>query len=463
MGSSDLMQSSTSSLTFLLHVSLLLLLNSETGSAGQHQWPFSLGSSGSSSEYRPQNVINSLITPMIPRSECFTSADNRAGICMSKKACASSGGISAGSCGVIGTCCIYQGSCRSVINANESYFVSPSYPNSQVDRLDPPICIFTLERNNIFQKYPVCQIRIDFDEFTLAPPFNGSCSGFTDSFVISGATTFNTTGLPETGICGDMSGQHMYLNVDPDDMSKPLLLVVNAANDRMFNRKWSIRIRQIPCKSASRAPAGCLQYFTSNTGVIESFNFRGFSQSQNPAGGPPVIIGPNPNGLNPPAINPNQPFLAGPNLQPSQLYPAPKYMNNMRYGICVAQQPLICGIRWEASEFDFGGNRLDLSGVGMSNQGSNFGCTIHSGGGFGDQGDYVLMPGASRDGINDLENIFCGQKLNALPDQNTNAPLVSFMKPFVVYVKTDASAGNPFNGPQNQKGFQMQYETIPCA
>ena len=426
--------------------------------APSKQWPFSMSSSPDS--YRPQHVINSLITPMIPRSECFTSADNRAGICMSKKACATSGGISAGSCGVIGTCCIYQGSCRSVVNANESYFVSPAYPNSQIDRLDPPICIFTLERDNLFQKWPVCQIRVDFDEFSLAPPVRGACSGLTDSFVISGASNFNTSGLPESGICGDMSGQHMYFNVDPSDVSKPLLLVINAANDRMFNRKWSIRIRQIPCKSPSRAPPGCLQYFTGGTGVVESFNFRGFSQQQSGNGQPGGLGQPNPGML--PPINGGNPGN-NPGAQPLSLLPAPKYMNGMRYGVCVAQQPSVCGIRWEASEFDFGGNRLDMSGVGLSTTGANFGCTVHSGGGLGDQGDYILMPGGSRDGVNDLENMFCGQRLNPQADQTTHAPVVSFFKPFLMYVKTDATAGNPFNGPQNQKGFQIQYETIPCA
>ena len=174
-------------------------------------------------------------------SECLTSADNRAGICMSKATCLSSGGIVAGQCGILGTCCIYQGSCRAVINANETYFVSPNYPNVQQERLDPPVCIFTLQRQNLIQKWPVCQIRIDFDEFALAPPVNGTCGGLTDSFVISGASNFNATGLPETGICGDLAGQHMYVNVDPTNTAEPLLLVVNTANEQRYTRKWSIR------------------------------------------------------------------------------------------------------------------------------------------------------------------------------------------------------------------------------
>lgn len=335
---------------------------------------------------------------------------------MSKKACVSSGGISAGSCGVLGSCCIYQGSCRSVINANESYFVSPNFPNSQVDRMDPPICIFTLQRDNLFQKWPICQIRIDFDDFTLAPPYNGSCGGLTDSFVISGASNFNMSGLPETGVCGDMGGQHMYFNVDPDDTSRPLLLVMNAANERIFNRRWSIRIRQIPCRSPSKAPPGCLQYYTENEGSIESFNYKGFDrigglQPVSATGGLSPFDqfsgGPT-GGLNGPGGFPafNQQPMGPLNQQPLIQVAQPKYMNGLRYGVCIAQQPLVCAIKWEAEVFDLGGTRPDVSGVGVAAAGVNSGCTAHSGGGNGDQGDYILIPGASRDGINDLEFIF---------------------------------------------------------
>jgi hypothetical protein len=303
-----------------------------------------------------------------------------------------------------------------VINANESYFVSPNYPNSQIDRMDPPICIFTLQRDNIFQKWPVCQIRIDFDDFTLAPPYNGSCSGMTDSFVISGASNFNMSGLPESGVCGDMTGQHMYFNVDPDDTTRPLLLVVNAANERIFNRRWSLRIRQIPCRSPYRAPPGCLQYYTQEEGSIESFNYKGFNrisgiQPVAPQGQINPFDNVNNNLPGPGGFNnfPNQqPNINGLNAPTLIQVPQPKYMNGLRYGICIAQQPMVCAIKWEAEEIDFGGTRPDYSGVAA--QGINYGCTVHSGavGGStaGDQGDYLLIPGASRDGINDLEFIF---------------------------------------------------------
>src|SRR5699024_11164828 len=37
-------------------------------------------------------VINSLLTPIMPRSECTAAVDNRVGLCMPKSACLSSGG-----------------------------------------------------------------------------------------------------------------------------------------------------------------------------------------------------------------------------------------------------------------------------------------------------------------------------------------------------------------------------------
>lgn len=338
-------------------------------------------------------------------TECTTSADNRAGVCMPKKACLATGGINAGSCGVLGTCCIYQGSCRSTVSANESYFVSPSYPNAQMDRLDPPICIFTL---NLLSspKFPICQVRLDFEEFALAPPYNGTCGSYTDSFVVSGASSFNSSGLPDTGICGDLSGQHMYFNVDGSN--QPLLLVINAANDRMFKRKWSIRIRQIPCRSPSRAPAGCLQYMTASSGSIESLNYGGFSSIN-------TAITP---GLGGGSIN----SLPGSNiggggipdsgsswLAPNNIYaqlPSPKYMNGLNYAICIAQGANECGIRWEASEFDFGGGKEGLSGVGVSSPlSNNVGCLIQYTGST-DQGDYLMLPGASRDGRSELQFTF---------------------------------------------------------
>ena len=284
------------------------------------------------------------------------------------------------------------------MNANETYFVSPNYPATQTDRLNPPMCIFTLQRNNLVQKFPICQIRLDFNEFVLAPPFNGTCGHRTDSFVISGVSNFNASGLPPKGLCGDLTGQHMYINVNSQDLSKPLLLIVNTANEQHFNRKWSILIQQIPCHSPFKAPSGCLQYFTRPEGIVESLNFRGKTRSRPP---PSVSVS---TLTEAPVSNPN-------------------YFNEMNYGICVAQAPEMCGIKWTADYFDFGGNLLGHSSVGIGT-GSNMGCSILNKMG-NDFGDFITISGGSEDGQSLLQDRFCGQRLAPESNLPENKPVIS--------------------------------------
>lgn len=56
-----------------------------------------------------------------------------------------------------------------------------------------------------------------------------------------------------------------------------------------------------------------------------------------------------------------------------------------------------------------------------------------------------------------------GQRFNARADQAFNSHITSYTRPFALHVRTDQSAANPFSsGPQNQRGFQLQYQTLPC-
>lgn len=248
------------------------------------------------------------------------------------------------------------------------------------------MCIFTLQRNNLVQKLPICQIRIDFDEFSLAPPINGRCGDQTDSFILSGATNFNSSGLPNTGLCGELTGQHVYVDVDPDDTTEPLLFIINTSNEEVYNRKWSIRIRQIPCHSQYKAVPGCLQTYSGIEGVIESLNYRGIPRGINVAGYP--------------SNNRPAPF-------PMNAGDSPNYFNNLNYGVCIMLANGYCGIKYEATEFDFGGTLAGQSCVG-SNAINQCYCTIVDS--QQDEGDYLTVVGGSTDGFTLLQNQFCGQR-----------------------------------------------------
>lgn len=112
-----------------------------------------------------------------------------------------------------------------------------------------------------------------------------------------------------------------------------------------------------------RAPAGCLQFFTQPSGIIESFNFG-------------------------------------------------QYLNSMDYSICIQRQPDTCRLVLTSSDYDW-----SLNGVGLSGGQS----------GVGDQDcarDYLLIPGASRTGDGFTYDRYCGGRLHYSRGQTLSAPVV---------------------------------------
>lgn len=195
--------------------------------------------------------------------------------------------------------------------------------------------------------------------------------------------------------------RQVYLDVDPTKVDDPLLLIVNTANQQEYNRKWSIRIRQIPCKSQYRgytplwvnlspnhlflAPPGCLQYYTALNGNVESFNYRTTNL--------PVTTST--------TISPNI------GIQPAiQVQIAANYLNNLNYGVCIARHPQMCAIRWQAIEFDFGGNLQGQSTPGDSCVGDT---TLSN------DNDYLVIPFGTDNTKSKYVERYCGQKLSSSP------------------------------------------------
>lgn len=156
------------------------------------------------------------------------------------------------------------------------------------------------------------------------------------------------------------------------------------------------------------APSGCLQYYTTDTGTVESFNYRGIGKAT-------PIVAP---GQGTSISFPGQQVLP---------FSSPNYFNNMHYGICIHKNPRMCGIRWDAVRFDFGGVVADMSSSETADPGSaRSGCLNHAVSTVDeDLGDYIIIDGGSRDGKRRLQNRFCGQRLNPdLADQPINAEIV---------------------------------------
>ncbi|GFQ92597.1 CUB domain-containing protein [Trichonephila clavata] len=259
-----------------------------------------------------------LMSPLSTADNCQTSS-GLIGSCLSAQDCMKRGGRGVETCAWgLGVCCVYISSCDSTSSANLTYFTSPGYPNSWSS--NSGVCTFTL-RPKLFSR--ICQLRLDFEEFYVTGPTAGMCS--TDLLAISGQDLNNIVPV----ICGLNTGQHMYLQVGSS--AGPFRITITTSGESE-ERKWRIRVTQIPCGSNALAPAHCLQYFTGAVGQFQSFNYGNIK-----------------------SIEENTYFL------------------NMNYAICIRKEASMCGATF-TSDGDFNVNVWN-STINCSNDYLSFGTS----------------------------------------------------------------------------------------
>ncbi|KAI9559205.1 hypothetical protein GHT06_015994 [Daphnia sinensis] len=193
-----------------------------------------------------------------------TSPSGDSGICVPGKVCSLFGGRPSGSCLLGKVCCINAiTSCGGTVTLNNTYWQSPTTAVTA-----PSTCALTVRMNsNLAEqlKKPICQVRLDFVSFTTAQPVAGTC---TDTFTVGGSTSVVPT------ICGDNTGQHMYLDVPSSALTPTDVQLIFNFPTGAATRAWNIKIAMLPCGASYLAPADCLQYYTSATGRVRSFNWQ---------------------------------------------------------------------------------------------------------------------------------------------------------------------------------------------
>ncbi|KAK4320530.1 hypothetical protein Pmani_008594 [Petrolisthes manimaculis] len=211
---------------------------------------------------------------------------NTMGTCLPSKDCTNSAGTSSGTCAKgFGVCCIAQRTCGGSTTYNNTYFVNPGYSGTDTGT---GACTISVNRVNS----NICQLRLDFINFEVdQPDEDGNC--VTDFLTVSDST------VPM--ICGDNTGQHMYVDVDP--AGGPIRVTVDRSAASTTNRLWNIKISQIECNSANRGTRQiantnygvCVEMADGYCGIIWERNTTGgdygFSMTGNPAGLPPGILG----------------------------------------------------------------------------------------------------------------------------------------------------------------------------
>lgn len=131
--------------------------------------------------------------------------------------------------------CLDQFGCGSSTSINNTYFFNPDYPSFYDGS---GTCTFRINRCNS----DICQLRIDMLDFSLAQPSgDGVCN--VDFVSITGGSSR----VPR--ICGDNSGQHVYVNFNGD---APISVTVYTSSTINFARRWYFKMSQINCDSEFR-------------------------------------------------------------------------------------------------------------------------------------------------------------------------------------------------------------------
>ncbi|XP_059471873.1 uncharacterized protein LOC132194549 isoform X2 [Neocloeon triangulifer] len=217
--------------------------------------------------------LNLLTLVRFSNSECL-SEDGLVGSCYPDSECVALGGVIGGSCANgFGVCCVFIGTCGDRLQANGSYFQSPNFPEIMPTPTRPKSCYFEILKTNPW----VTHVRVDFEFFQLSNPTAGECQN--DRMIISG----QDEGSPVPPLCGSNTGQHIYFELLNKQTPVRFTVISLSNSSVVVNRRWRIRITQLnPRDLPLAAPSHCLQYYSSPTGVVQSFNYEGGAYTKMP-------------------------------------------------------------------------------------------------------------------------------------------------------------------------------------
>ncbi|XP_069960513.1 uncharacterized protein [Cherax quadricarinatus] len=390
------------------------------------------------------------------------------GTCLSSTDCNRSGGRSSGTCARgFGVCCIARHSCGETTSYNNTYFVNPNFNSTDSGT---GACTLTVNRVNT----SICQLRLDFLDFQLAQPdVDGNCN--VDFLTVSPSSTVPRICGSNSGQHSKNNSQStiVYLEVDP--LGGPVRVTVDRSG-KVMDRSWIIKVTQITCDSQDKgeyiypfpyllrggysqlgvhakslithehkvnyhfkskfwcllfitscsfaillhvclrtvsAPSGCLQYYTTTSGTVSSFNFN----------------------TDPTVSSSGQ-------------------IADLDYGVCVKMADGYCGIIWETNSASGDNYTFTLTGnvdaIDQNIIGTPAAATYAS----ECTSDYVMIPGGVDDtGVSN--DRYCGL---GFPNSVTcKSPTVtSIMKPFILYSHHDSDEAED----QGNTGFSLNFRQI---
>ncbi|XP_059091319.1 uncharacterized protein LOC131886884 isoform X2 [Tigriopus californicus] len=178
------------------------------------------------------------------------------GTCTTEDKCTASGGNAIGNCAAgFGICCRSTiSNCGSTVENNCTYIQNPGYPSFQSSI---QTCTYNFGRISD----DLCQIRLDFISTQMGVDDTGLC---TDSITVT-----SPTGVNPPVVCGDLSGQHMYLETGNAGNAGSIAFAYAAAG----TQRHRIKVTYLECDNLAKAPEFCTQYFTGISGSFQSYAY----------------------------------------------------------------------------------------------------------------------------------------------------------------------------------------------
>jgi len=229
------------------------------------------------SDAKSGKVFSLFSVVQFPNDVCTSnSATFNNGTCVTSSECTSRGGTSQGTCAAgFGVCCVFTFSSTSTVTRNTSYLVNPSYPSNYAPTSTPTTITYTIQKESC----DVCRLRLDYETFQLtaastAHPFGQCITEYmaltTTAHTVTPASTGNYGNYPM--LCGTNDGLHSYIDLSCTcaDEAK-VAITVKDTTDNL----WKIKVTQLSCDDPEVSrQEGCFQYFTGETGTIESYGLQ---------------------------------------------------------------------------------------------------------------------------------------------------------------------------------------------
>merc|ERR1712117_880218 len=209
-----------------------------------------------------------------PNVECTTTmTPAMKGTCVTQEECQNTGNTVAtasGNCASgFGVCCFRRITEPGAVTESLTHIESEGFPTPVAALTAAPVTPVA-RAFPIMTDSSVCAVKFDFVNVQLTDPTPGT-GACTDALTVATPARNQGAGFVPGALCGVLTGQHMYVDVNTAGGAMAATININTDNNP-GNRFWKILVQRIACDSPDLPPAGCLQFFTGLSGLITSFN-----------------------------------------------------------------------------------------------------------------------------------------------------------------------------------------------